>query len=137
MKNFCVAVAVATATLLSGCASTSAPKALPACQPAHGPDYPTTDSALSDADANGTWCVVVGQTFTITLNVPIAQGDARWDPVAPADRSVLEPISNGVVALPRGVTATFFTVRKAGVVTVSSTRPDGAKWQATVVAKSA
>jgi hypothetical protein len=133
-KNLCVAVAVAAVTLLSGCGSSS-PKVSPACQPAHQPDYPATDAALSDADANGTWCVTVGQTFTITLNVPIGQGDTRWEPIAPSDPGVLEPISNGAVSLPRGVTATFFAVRKAGVVTVSSSRPDGSKWQATVVAK--
>jgi len=105
-----------------------------ACRPAHPPEYPTTDAALDDADSGGTWCVRVGQTLTVTLHAPGAQ--SRWAPVTSSDPSVLMPVSNGVVTLVRGVTATFFAVRKPGTVTLSSTRPGSKEWRATVVARS-
>jgi hypothetical protein len=49
---------------------------------------------------------------------------------------VLLPVSNGVVTLIRGATATFFAVRKPGTVVLGSTRPGSKPWQATVVAHS-
>jgi hypothetical protein len=130
-----VAVALAVACVLCACSSTKSTTTR-ACQPAHASQYPTTDAALSDRDAGGTWCVSVGETLTVTLHVPIAESGALWQPITPSDTNILEPVSNGVVSLARGVTATFLAVRKAGVVTITSTGPAGTKWSATVVARS-
>jgi hypothetical protein len=77
----------------------------------------------------------VGETLTVTLHVPVAESGALWQPITPSDTNILEPVSNGVVSLARGVTATFLAVRKGGVVTITSTRPSGTKWSATVAAR--
>lgn len=124
---------VLTACSSSKHASQTAPTA--ACRPAHPPEYPTTSAALDDADTGGTWCVTVGQTLTVTLHARIAQ--TRWAPITPSDPTVLAPVSNGVVTLVRGVTATFFAVRKPGTVTITSTRPNTSGWRATVIAQAA
>ncbi len=129
-----LAAALVAASVLSGCSSSKS-TVTPACRPARPPEYPTTDVSLSDRDAAGTWCVTVGQTLTVTLHVPPTAFGSPWRPVTPSDAQVLEPVSNGVVVLPRGVTATFFAVRKAGVVTISSTRAATRAWKATVVAR--
>jgi hypothetical protein len=131
-------LAISVMGVFAGCGSStsasSPPTTTTACRPAHPPEYPTTDAALDDADAGGTWCVSVGQTLTVTLHGPVAQ--SRWAPVTSSDPTVLMPVSNGVVTLVRGVTATFFAVRKPGTVTLSSTRPASKEWRATVVARS-
>ena len=129
-----LAVTIVAASMLSGCHSANT-AAAPACRPAHAPQYPTTDAALADADAGGTWCVKVGDTVAVTLHVPFAESATGWKPITPSDTSVLKPVSNGVVSLVRGVTATFLAVSKPGVVTIASTRPNGATWNATVVAR--
>jgi hypothetical protein len=128
------AAAIVAASVMSGCSSAKH-AAPPACRPARAPEYPTTDAALDDPDAGGTYCVRVGETLTVTLHVPPGGSSSGWQSITPSDRSVLEPVSNGVVALPRGVTATFFSVRKPGVVTVTSSRGPSQVWKATVVAR--
>jgi uncharacterized protein YceK len=129
-----LAVTLVAASVLSGCSS--AKTTTSACRPAHAPEYPTTDAALTDGDAGGTWCVTVGQIVTVTLHVPLAQSSSPWQPITPSDTHVLEPVSNGVVSLVHGVTATFLAVREPGVVTIGSTRPGHPTWKATVVATS-
>jgi hypothetical protein len=133
-----LALAIVVLVACAGCGSSNSASppttTTTACRPAHPPEYPTTDAALDDADAGGTWCVSVGQTLTVTLHAPVAQ--SRWAPVTSSDPTVLMPVSNGVVTLVRGVTATFFAVRKPGTVTLSSTRPASKEWRATVVARS-
>jgi hypothetical protein len=136
MPKFTVAILVVA--LFAGCSSSSGhaspPTTTVACRPAHPPAYPTTDASLADADSGGTWCVAVGQTVTVTLHAPVTQ--AGWAPVSTSDTGVLMPVSNGVVTLVRGETATFFAVRKPGTVVLSSTRPGSKPWKATVVAHS-
>lgn len=129
-----LALTMMAAAVLSGCSSAKATKTR-ACRPAHAPEYPTTDAALSDRDTGGTWCVTVGQTITVTLHVPLTESGAPWQPISPSDTHVLEPVSNGVASLPRGVTATFLAVREPGAVTITSTRPGHPTWKAIVVAR--
>jgi hypothetical protein len=69
----------------------------------------------------------------VQLTVPAEQFETRWSPIAPTNPAVLEPVSNGSVTLPRGITATFLVARKRGVVDITSRRPDGLRWSATVV----
>jgi hypothetical protein len=128
-----LAVVIAATMLVSACSSTKA--ATPDCRPAHAPQFPTTDAALDDADAGQTWCANVGETITVSLHVPPADAATAWRPIATSNSTVLQPISNGVASLARGVTATFFEVRAPGVATVTSTRSDGAAWNAQIVAK--
>jgi len=133
MQKTVTAVAIAAAAAaLTGCSSAKH-AATPTCRHAHAPDYPTVDASLGDRDAGRSWCVTVGQTLTVTLHVPVAQSASPWAPITASGPAVLEPVSNGVASLPRGVTATFFAVRKPGVATITSTRSDGATWKATVV----
>jgi hypothetical protein len=121
---------------LSGCGSSSGPAAPPPpCTPAHDPLYPDTAAALTDTDANGTWCITKGQTLVVQLNVPPGESDTRWTNLGPSDVGILQPVSNGAVSLPRGVTATFLLAKKAGVVTITSSRSTGASWSATIVVK--
>jgi len=128
------AAAIVAVSLLAACSSSShtTPTAT-ACRPAHPPEYPTTQASLEDRDAGGTWCVRVGQTLTVTLHASSTQ--SRWTPISASDASVLTPISNGVVTLIRGVTATFFAVHQPGTVTITSTRPGSKPWRAIVVAR--
>jgi hypothetical protein len=129
------AVTIVMAAALCGCGSSKTAATGPACRPAHAPEYPTTDASLTDDGAGGTWCLPVGETLTVTLHVPVARSAAPWAPITPSDTTVLDPVSNGVASFPRGVTATFLAAQKPGVVTISSTRPDGATWKATVVVR--
>jgi hypothetical protein len=128
-----VAAALVAATALFGCGSGSKKAIATSCRPARAPEYPATDALLTDPDTGGTWCVDQGATLVVQLHVPPEQSDTRWSPVASAETGVLEPVSNGAVTLPRGITATFLSARAAGVVTLTSTRPDGTRWSATVV----
>jgi hypothetical protein len=129
-----LAVTLVAASALCGCSSART-TATPACRPAHAPAYPTTDAALAAADAGGTWCLRVGQTVAVTLRVPFADATSPWQAITSSDPTVLEPVSNGAVSLVRGVTATFLAARKPGVVTITSTRPNGSSWKATIVAR--
>jgi hypothetical protein len=128
-----VAAALVAATVLFGCGSGSKKAIATSCRPAHAPEYPSTDALLTDSDTGGVWCVDPGATLVVQLHVPPEQSDTRWSPAASSDTGVLEPVSNGAVTLPRGITATFLTARTAGVVALRSTRPDGSRWKATVV----
>jgi hypothetical protein len=128
-----VAAALVAATVLFGCGSGSKKSNATSCRPARAPEYPGTDALLTDADTGGTWCLNQGATLVVQLHVPPEQSDTRWSPVVPSGTGALEPVSNGAVTLPRGITATFLSARSAGVVTLSSMRPDGSRWSATVV----
>jgi hypothetical protein len=130
-----VVAVFAAAGVMSACSSAKTAAAPPACKPAHAAEFPTTDAALADGDAGGTFCVRVGETLTVALHVPPGDTGPPWQPIAPSDTSVLAPVSNGVVALPRGVTATFLSVRKPGVVTITARRGGPPLWKATVVAR--
>jgi hypothetical protein len=128
-----VAAALVAATVLFGCGSGGKKAIATSCRPARPSEYPSTDALLTDADTGGTWCVARGATLVVQLHVPPEQSDTRWSPVASSETGVLEPVSNGAVTLPRGITATFLSARSSGVVTLTSTRPDGSRWSATVV----
>lgn len=119
--------------MLFGCGSGGKKAIATSCRPARAPEYPSTDALLTDTDTGGTWCVAQGATLVVQLHVPPEQSDTRWSPVASSETGVLEPVSNGAVTLPRGITATFLSARSSGVVTLTSTRPDGSRWSATVV----
>ena len=82
---------VVAAGLISGCSSAKKAVPPPACRPAHPAQYRGTSAALGDADAGGTYCVVVGETLSVTLHVPPGDTGPPWQPLTASDASVLAP----------------------------------------------
>ena len=126
---------VVAAGLLSGCSSAKKAAPPPACRPAHPPQYSGTGAALADADAGGTYCVVVGETLAVTLQVPAGDTGPPWQPFTSSDPSVLAPVHNGAATVPPRATATFFSVRKPGVVTIIGRRTTATLFKVVIVAR--
>ena len=132
--RWAVAVAMAAA-LTAGCSSTKKAAPPPPCKRAHPGQYQGTGAALSDADAGGTYCVTVGQTLSITLHVAPNDTGPPWQPAISADKTVLTPTRDPAAAAPARATATFFVVRKAGVVAITAGRTGPPLFKVTVVAQ--
>lgn len=98
-----------------------------------GPDATAT---LTDADQSGTWCLKKGDVLTVYLKVPLAAQDRGWAPIKVSSTSVLTRRPGGVQTLVRGVTAGIFEAKATGTATLTSSRPDGATWTATIVVRS-
>ncbi len=97
-------------------------------------DAPDTTTTLGPDQDHKTFCLHIGDTVSVFLNVPLAEADTgKWAPITASDTSVLERVPNGALTLVRGVTAGIFKIRQAGTSRLSSSRPSGQTWEATIV----
>ena len=126
---------VVAAGLISGCSSAKKAAPPPACRRAHPSQYPGARAALTDADAGGTYCAIVGETLSVTLHVPPGDTGPPWQPFTSSDPSVLAPVRHGVAAVPQRATATLFSVRKPGVVTIIGRRTTATLFNIVIVAR--
>lgn len=135
--------------LLQGCggAVSSGPSA-PAGPPAVCPSPPDAigpgvAGSLQESDRDRTVCIRVGEEINAFLRIDSTDQSQRWSPIAVRQRAVLEPVPNGRMTLPLGVTAGFFKGVAAGSATLSSAKPPCApeavatcpsaqRWQVTV-----
>jgi hypothetical protein len=126
---------VLAAGLTAGCSSAKKAAPPPPCLPAHPGQYLGTGAALGDRDAGGTYCVTVGETLSVTLHVAAGDTGPPWQPMVSADKTVLAPTRDAAAKVPARATATFFSVRKAGVVAITATRTGPPLFKVTVVAQ--
>jgi len=81
-----------------------------------------------------TFCLGVGKKVFVFLSVPLTQADkSPWAAISTSDPTVFEAIPNGALTLVRGVTGATFEAKHIGVCRLSSTRPTGQNWTATIV----
>ncbi len=111
--------------------SPSAPAACVSPPEATAPDVATT---LGPDQNHGTFCVHVGQRLSVFLSVPLAEAETgKWASIKASDTSVLQVVPSGALTLVRGVTAGIFAAGHTGSCRLSSTRPSGQAWEATIV----
>jgi hypothetical protein len=109
-----------------------APTTCASLPPATAPDATTT---LGPAQNHQAFCLHTGDTVTVFLNVPLAEADTgKWAPVQASDTAMLKMVPSGALTLVRGVTAGIFKIQQPGTSRLSSSRPSGQTWEATIIA---
>ena len=129
-----VVAAVVAAAVMSGCSSSKAAPP-PPCRPAPSAKLPVPGDVLTERDGGGTYCVVVGVELAVRLHVPANDTGPPWQVAVSSDNSVLAQAGTGEgLVAPRSM-ATFFSVRKPGVVTIVARRAGVPLFKVTVVAR--
>lgn len=110
-----------------------APVSCAAPPPATAPDATTTLGIDQD---HQTFCLHLGETVSVFLNVPPAAADTgKWAAIQASDTAVLKGVPSGALTLVRGVTAGIFKIQQRGSCRLNSSRPTGQTWEATIVAE--
>jgi hypothetical protein len=125
----------------AGCTSSAARPAAAAspspqaCKPLEAPVLPHAAGSLTEQDS-GAFCLAPGQILDVFLTAPVnAAAGTRWSQIQDGDRTVLGYGNSGVLTPPVNVTPGVFVGAGHGATTLSSTLPDGKKWQVTVVVR--
>lgn len=82
---------------------------------------PNTGATLGVSDSGKTFCVRRGATLTALLRSP--DPATPWSTPVTSNATVLQPVANGQLALPLGLSGATFRARSRGGATISAFRP--------------
>ncbi|MHB8511682.1 MAG: hypothetical protein ACYDCC_05830 [Actinomycetota bacterium] len=99
---------------------------------------PNASGTLQNEDNGKSYCIHVGEIITVFLRVPLSQLKTMWG-VVTVSGSSLEPMSNGVMTLVRGVRGAVYKAAAPGTAVLQSKRGCSgctpSSWSATIVVR--